>query len=175
MNPIPAEKQTDRKELYAELQKIAKSSTNILFFIEKSTNQNVVVFELREKFLKTKKPLKLYWLDCKKHNTFTRNRLSLLEKTAAFGYTTKPALLPEWKTINLDRLPTRDIKIGRDSQKQACAITLINGQICILNKVYIKMDGPFKVIHVELYGTTVETRDNLHETITVNADVQQYI
>ncbi|ETO33844.1 hypothetical protein RFI_03259 [Reticulomyxa filosa] len=148
----------------------------VMFWIERSKNGNIVVYE----GAKTKNDLKHfdsidgYWLDIdpdyvkvnrsngKKDD---RSELSYLERTMAYGCTVDSEFIkPDMKKkVSLVALPQLEAYLVTDTEANKPYLTTkINGKHCILKKVYVKTQesifGMPKVNYIEIYGVTLESK-----------------
>lgn len=158
----------------------------IAFVIERSTNQNVVVYEglLEDQaegpsaLLRSDKPIDAYWLDIdpayveknrKKGKMHDRDELNMIEKKMAYGVSWEPIAEEEGAyTMTLVALPKRKgiFKLVDGIPK---ALMEINGQQCYLQSIYVEskqgMIGLPKVVYVIIKGISIETGEPQEEKI----------
>ncbi len=150
-----------------QLSDLRVSSPNILFFIARSKNANIVVYEanVKDGKLDPKDPVTVYWLDIdpeyvKKNRAkgvmTDRSELNTLEKQFAYGLSSESAGNGKYK-ISLVAFKERPVYVDYDSasNKLTCQMQ-INGSMSDLYRVFInatdRMIGLPKVNFVELTG-----------------------
>lgn len=153
------------------------NSPHILFFISRSKNANIVVYEGKLDSatgqLDSKNPVIVYWLDIdpayvKKNRskgiTSDRSELNTLENNFAYGLSSKPYSGNETKNNNgykveLVALPSRAVYVyteNNNGQTIVKAYMIINGKPANIQRIYVKstdrMIGLPKVDYVEVEG-----------------------
>jgi len=184
---MSSESKVDSSVLAAHEKRVAEiraASPNILFFIARSKNLNLVVYEAlvdeSTGQLKSDKPVEVYWQDIdpeyvKKARsngvTSDRNELNYIEKTMAYGLSFTPAdgKPKGYYTVKLVSFPDRLVTVWRDKSTGKCRANIaINGKQCELDQIYVETKegwmGP-KVQWVDLTGTD-ETGKKVHERVT---------
>ena len=154
--------------ILTQLSGLRSSSPNILFFISRSKNANIVVYEanLKDGKLDPKDPVLVYWLDIdpeyvKKNRSkginTDRSELNMVEKQFAYGLSSESLGNGKYK-ISLVAFKERPVIVEFDAatNKLSCQMQ-INGSMVDLYRVYInatdRMIGLPKVNYVELTGS----------------------
>ncbi len=137
-----------------------------LFHIERSTNRNVVVYDLRllgSGGIDTAHPVHAYW------RLFAEDgraeELTWLETQFAYGFSvqSKPGEL----VLRLTALAHRPLHVRRCGAR-FCATLLVAGKSAVLDHVWVQTEGAFlgpRVEWVELYGADARTGERLTERI----------
>ena len=132
--------------------------STLAFIIERTTNQNVMVYQgnVKNNKLDPEEPIKAYWIDFDPNTTGRSIPETLSQKRYvdqvvsgikfweynAYGFRTEPVENTGHYRIIMNAFPNRDIVVTYlPSQNVVCAQTLINGQPCWLRRVYAKVSG----------------------------------
>lgn len=150
---------------------LTAQDNSVLFYIERNTNLNKVYYSLsitREGVISRRKPVLAYWIMWEKDSTGrTREKLTLLEWTRAYGFAVSHGGAGAPLTMKLAVYPSRPVKVYlRDGR--AVAETIINGRPCRLEKISITSQrGKLipKVDSVILCGTSIDTGESLREEL----------
>lgn len=184
---MTSESKLDSATLSAHEARIAQlraASPNILFFIARSKNLNLVVYEAlvdsKSGNLSVDKPVDVYWQDIdpeymKKNRASgvksDRSDLNYIEKTMAYGLSSSPAdgKPSGYYSVKLVSFPDRLVTVWKDSTSGKCRAQIaINGKQCDLKRIYVETKdswtGP-KVQFVDLTGTD-ENGANVFERYT---------
>ena len=154
-----------------QVSQIRAQNPDILFIIERSKNQNIVVYEANRmvgdrKRLDSKNPLQVYWLDIdpeyvkaarRKGKMHDREELGSIEKRMAYGFSSEGISgNPSVYRIKLVAFPQREITLYLDSQGRAYALMEISGVQSQLKSVYIHSEERRfalpKVKYIDLEG-----------------------
>eukprot|EP01083_Nonionella_stella_P046282 123901_1 len=146
----------------------------VIFWIERSKNKNVVVYEANKQSDHYNEVLG-YWLDIdpeyvkanrKKGIMTDRAELTFIEKKMAYGYnlvTDEQSKKTKTYKLSIVSVPEMEINLITDKDGKPHAITIINGKQCYLRKIYVATQeswyGMPKVLHVIIVGIEVETGD----------------
>ena len=141
-----------------------------LFFLQRSSNANTVVYDARlgvDGGLDPERPVEVYWL---RYNTSGERRaLSFLERHFAYGVTSRPD--PTWKGVYLARvaaLEGRRFRVALDQTGRPRAELDIAERPARLQLVYVALDGKgafAEVRHVDLHGEDLGSGAPVHERI----------
>lgn len=162
-----------RRKLGQYMEEMRNQNPNHLFYIEKSTNENVVVFDMKSGAAPTGSILKLYWLDLDPEYQAKKRRrgidsdvvgLTLLEKKFAFAYR-MIAPAGGWNRIVLKRCPDYPISVGRDAEGVARALMQVGGRIVMLWKIFLNMKSAIQVNNLVIHGTDVKTGQAFQYTV----------
>ena len=138
-----------------------------LFVIERSTNANVVHYEVRvtqSGAINPTEPVVVYWVIAAKGR---REGLNSLEKHRGYGFKISPDSSPDVYRMALAAQPKRPLRVFVENGS-AHAEALIDGHRAYLQKIYIST-GKINILHInyiELYGVDVVTGEQCKETIT---------
>ena len=131
-----------------------------LFYFERSTNQNVVCYDVIQKDgkLDLKEPVYIYW--AKIYNLGKGyDDASWLDKKLAFGYVVDKKGDNE-VTGHLAASRKFSIRICQRNGKWI-ALCRINGKDAILKHLYVKMKSAVSADYVDVYGISVSGGENL--------------
>jgi len=164
-----------------QIAQLRSTSPHVLFFIARSKNKNIVVYEAilesDSSGLKKDKPIEVYWLDLdpayqekkrKKGITSDREELGSIEKQFAYGVS--------WTVdgnkyhLKLVALPDRAVSLVWDAAtKSAHCLIPINGKSAWLERVYVDSTDSFiglpKVNFVIIEGVDPESKAKVSEKI----------
>ena len=144
----------------------AEAQTRGLFRIERSTNRNVVEYDLRlsnEGVPEAKEPVSVYWILLEQGGR--REGLTFFERQFAYGVDVKPGR--DGLTIHVAALPDRAIHVRRHGTHWE-AQTMIGGRLSALRRIWVQADGGLlgpTVQFVEITGADVETGGTRTERI----------
>lgn len=139
-----------------------------LFFIQRSSNASVVVYDANltaDKKLNPKNPVHTYWI--RYSDDGRKQELSTIQRTLAYGLYTKE-VAGEKGSYDGHFLAYRKRKfvVKLSPQGEPIALFPINGKMQILKKVFVNVDESGmmpSVIHVELWGKDVNTGKEVYE------------
>lgn len=135
---------------------------NMLFYVQKSFNQNTVVYTLNideDGSIDHSNPVNVFW---RRYQEDGRKRdLTQIEKTFGYGVKSKP-LKTKPNTYIFSIAAIKDMQfIVTQVNNKPQTITTINGKTAFIDRVYIKAEHikllP-KVFYVEVFGTDVKTK-----------------
>jgi hypothetical protein len=143
---------------------------NTLFYIQRSTNANTVMYEVNRQSnstLNSENPVQVYWLRYAEKGQ--RQGLNYIERNLAYGVRCQKnengkyimrfvASKKKWAEILVDR------------QGQAQALMMINKKISHLKKIFVQVSdaGLFpKVEYVEFYGEEEATHAATYEKMII--------
>ncbi len=139
-----------------------------LFVIERSTNANVVHYDVNlapNGEIDPNRPIEAYWIMAALDGH--RQELNSLERSRAYGFTVEPSVDSHSFRIELVSQKRRAIDIYRQGD-MVRAETTIAGRRAYLTRIYVethKVLAVPTVKSVELFGTDVATGQSLHETV----------
>jgi hypothetical protein len=143
---------------------LAADCSSQLFYIEKSTNSNIVVYEanVEKGAIDNENPLDIYW---RKADSASSKALGWLEEKLAYGarYVNDNLKSKFYITSMPDKLI--DIKLDGSC---AQAVTEIDNHEAVLSKVYVSVTGSglsSDVQYIELYGVDQKTQKTVTERI----------
>ena len=139
-----------------------------LFYIQRNTNPNTVVYDaniLPNKSLNAKHPVHTYWL--RYEDKGQKQELSTIQRTLAYGLYTDP-IHGEANAFEGYFLAYRKRKfvVKLDPKGSPIALFPINGKLQILERVFINLDdnGLMPDIHyIELFGRDQNTGKDVYE------------
>ena len=138
-----------------------------LFFIQRSTNINVAVYDanLIGGKLNAKDPVRTYWY--KFNEKPPVEELTTIQRTLAYGLYTS-AITGSYNTYEGHFLAYRKRKfiVKQDANGNPIALFQINGKMQILKRVYVKVDETkflTTVEYIELFGKDPVTGKDVYE------------
>jgi len=143
--------------------------TQHLFKIERSTNDNIVQYDVQmtaDGKLDPKEPVVAYWVRLAKDGQ--KEDLKWVEKSFAYGFKVK--YNPKTNTATMDMVAkiNRKIKVY-EVQGEYRAETTIDGQSAYIDKIFISSKGKgvsAKVTFIELFGKDEKTGEDRYERLT---------
>lgn len=143
---------------------------HMLFYIQKSFNQNTIVYALnidKDGKINAKNPINVFW---RRYQEDGRIReLTQLEKTFGFGVKTKPLKTkPNTYIFSIVALKDKQFIVTQTESGQPYVITSINEKNSIIERVYIKAEHTKllpKVFYLEVFGTDIKTRKPTYQKI----------
>ena len=140
-----------------------------LFLIERSTNANVIHYEVqvtRDGRLDLRQPVIAYWVMAAEDGR--RQPLNVLERTRAYGFTIRSDGSNDSYTMNLVSYGRRPIHVySKDGMVHA--ETTIGGRRAFLTKIFITTRKSWLLnepVSAELYGTDVVTGERCYEKVS---------
>jgi hypothetical protein len=136
----------------------AHAETRGLFRIERSTNRNVVEYDLRlsrDGAPHPTAPVSVYWILLEDGGR--REGLTFFERKFAYGVDV--SAVADGLVLHLAAVPDRAVRVRRRGQRWE-AQTIIGGKLATLRKIWVECDGGLfgpTVRFVELTGIDVET------------------
>lgn len=147
---------------------IPPTSANRLFYIQRSSNANTVIYDaniLANKSLNPDQPVHTYWLRYAEKGQ--KEELNLIQRTLAYGlYTNK--IKDEVNSFEGYFLAYRKRKfvVKLNAKNQAIALFPINGKLQILERVFVSVDESGftpSVNYIELFGKDEMTNKDVYE------------
>ncbi len=139
-----------------------------LFYIQRSTNSNVVIYDanLVNKKYETQKPIRSYWL--RLSDKGQKEDLSLLQRTLAYGYENEPVPNePNNVDIEIVSYKKRRIKLSFDATGNPVALFQIAGKTSHLYRVWVQVQETGnlipRIMYVELFGHDPKTGAEVYE------------
>ncbi len=141
---------------------------NQLFYIQRSSNINVVVYDANlgaDKKLDPKNPVHTYWLLYT--NGGKKQELTGIQRSLAYGLHTKPIVgEPNSYDGYFFAYRKRRFLVKQNTKGEPIALFPINGKMQILEKVFVKVDESGmmpSVVYIELWGRDVNTDKEVYE------------
>lgn len=138
-----------------------------LFFIERSTNRNIVQYDVRltgNRDLPDSNPLTAYWI----LEDGRREELNPVEKELAYGIASQEKIDKNKFKIHLAAFKNREIIVEK-IKGSFRAVVSIDGKESILEKVYAeskeRLTGQPEGVYVDLFGRTIRTNLLVRERI----------
>ena len=143
---------------------------HLLFYIQKSFNQNTVVYALnldQDGKINASNPIKVFW---RRYQEDGRIReLTQLEKTFGFGVKAKPVKAkPNTYIFSIVALKDKQFVVTQTEQGKPYVITSINDKNSLIERVYIKAEHTKllpKVFYLEVFGTDIKTKKPVYQKI----------
>ena len=142
-------------------------SPNRLFFIQRSTNANVVVYDanLIAGKLNAKDPVYTYWYRYGEKGQ--KEELTTIQRTLAYGlYTTLVPGVPNTYEGHFLAYRKRKFMVKQDPSGDPIALFPINGKMQILKRVFVSVDESkfvTTVNYIELFGKDPVTGKDVYE------------
>lgn len=142
-------------------------SPNRLFFIQRSTNANVVVYDanLIAGKLNGKDPVYTYWYRYGEKGQ--KEELTTIQRTLAYGlYTTLVPGVPNTYEGHFLAYRKRKFMVKQDPSGNPIALFPINGKMQILKRVFVSVDESkfvTTVNYIELFGKDLVTGRDVYE------------
>ena len=139
-----------------------------LFYIQKSSNTNTIIYDAKlgtDKKLDPKNPVYTYWI--RYNEGGKKQELSNIQRSLAYGLHTK-ATAGELGSYDgyFFAYRKRKFVVKMNPKGEPIALFPINGKMQILKKVFVKVDESGmmpSVISVELWGRDVATDKEVYE------------
>lgn len=141
----------------------AQSRKNRLFQLERSTNENIVCYDvnLDGGKLNAKKPIDVYWSMLS--DPTDRSELNFFERTVVFGCNI---------VSKKDNEVKFSIKASNKKIMQVCqhqgkwrAVTTIAGRKAYVTRMYVKMKSAVKAEYLDIFGKDLETGADVKERL----------
>ncbi|MHA8065812.1 DUF4833 domain-containing protein [Aquirufa sp. ROCK2-A2] len=139
-----------------------------LFYIQRSTNANAVIYDanlLPDKKLNPKNPVHTYWLRYGEKGQ--KEELTAIQRTLAYGLYTNPILNePEAYEGYFLAYRKRKFVVKLDSKGNPIALFPINGKLQILKKVFVSVNEEKfmpSVYYIELFGKDPVSGKDVYE------------
>jgi hypothetical protein len=141
-----------------------------LFYIQRSTNANTVMYELNMKggkSIDSKSPVEVYWLRYAEKGQ--KRDLNYVERVLAYGVNCKETG-NGYYTLNFVASKKKTVKIYVDETGQAQAEMNIANMPSRLEKIFVTAtdnDWFPKVAYVEFFGTNISTGKSSYEKMII--------
>lgn len=139
-----------------------------LFFIQRSSNTNVVVYDANfnaSKDYKDQQPVHTYWIRYAERGA--KQELNAMQRTLAYGLYTK-RISPKEERFEAYFLAYRKRKfiITKDEEGNPIALFPINGKMQILKRVFVSVNESNlmpSVNYIELFGLDLQSKKEIYE------------
>ncbi|CCH51239.1 hypothetical protein BN8_00154 [Fibrisoma limi BUZ 3] len=146
------------------------TSTNRLFYIQRSKDANTIVYDANltaDGKLDARKPIQVYWI--RYADRGQREDLSSVQWHMAYGYKHSPVPnASDAFDVTLNAFRKRPVIVAY-RQGKPVAMTIINGQLACLQKVFVQVSpgsGLIPKIHyVDMFGIDPDKGQPVHERI----------
>lgn len=143
---------------------------HLLFYIQKSFNQNTIVYALNigsDGKINANNPINVFW---RRYQEDGRIReLTPLEKTFGFGIKAKSVKAkPNTYIFSIVALKDKQFIVTQTEQGKPYVITSINNKNSLIERVYIKAEHTKllpKVFYLEIFGTDIKTKKPVYQKI----------
>lgn len=148
---------------------IPPQTNKLLFYIQRSTNANTIIYDanIKDGKVDSKKPLDIYWIRYTEKGE--KGTLNYLERVLAYGAeVTAPKDTSKIYTIHFAASNKKTATFFVDNKGQAVAHILINGKKAKLSKIFVQAHETSwlpKVSYVELIGFDLTTGAKVIERI----------
>lgn len=141
-----------------------------LFYIQRSTNANTVVYEaniLPNKTIDADRPVDIYWIRYAEKGQ--RKKLSYFERTFGYGVNCTPVNSHSY-IIHFNASKSKELVMIVDNKGQAQANMKIANTVSSLEKIFIQVaeDGWWpKVAYIEFFGTDITSGKRTYEKMEI--------
>lgn len=142
---------------------------NILFYIQKNTNPNTIVYALllnQAGKIDSKNPIEVFWRRYQEDGR--KKKLGWLEKTFAFDFKVKKLSKPNTYMFTLVAMKKKQLIASQDKNGNPMVLTQINGKTAYLDRIYLMVDDTKRiqeVLSMELFGRDLKTGKLVYEKI----------
>jgi len=146
---------------------IPPHSKKTLFYIQRSTNKNTVMYEvnlLKNNTLDLENPVNVYWIRYAEKGQ--KRKLNYIEQMLAYGVNHKPNIANHSIRMYFNASSEKEMIVLIDPTGQAQAQTLIDKKPSSLEKIFVTVtDGMFmpKVRYVEFFGNDLVSNEKTYE------------
>lgn len=143
---------------------------HILFYIQKSFNQNTVVYCMNHNEkgqIDANNPVSVFW---RRYQEDGRKReLTQIEKTFGYGVKAKPLKTkPNTYVFSIAAIKDKQFIVTQTEDLKPHVITTIDNKTALIKRVFIKAEHikllP-KVFYVEVFGVDIKTKKPVYERI----------
>ena len=144
-------------------------NSNTLFYIQKSSNPNTVMYEgLRNSSgeLNPDHPVDVFWIRYEEDSL--RKDLNFIQRKLAYGINFEPIQNQNGYYINLVSYKKKKIHIFKNDRNEIQANMEINGKIARFRSAFIEIDKDFfipEISYIEIYGEDLTTGAEIYERI----------
>jgi len=148
---------------------IPEPNTNTLFYIQKSSNPNTVMYEanrLGTDNLDPDNPVKVFWIRYQEDSTTTD--LSFIQRRFAYGVNFEKSADSAGYSIHLVSYKKRKILIFKNSDGEIQANMEINGKISRFKSVFLNVKKDLfipEIDYIDVFGEDLDTGKEVHERI----------
>jgi hypothetical protein len=147
---------------------IPPTSSVSLFYIQRSSNINTIIYDANigiDKKLEPKNPVHTYWIRYTEGSK--KQELTGIQRSLAYGLHTK-ATVGESGSYDgyFFAYRKRKFVVKMNAKGEPIALFPINGKMQILKRIFVKVDESGmmpSVVHVELWGRDVVTDKEVYE------------
>lgn len=143
---------------------------NMMFYIQKNTNPNTVVYALRlgkNGKIDPDEPMEVFWRRYQEDGR--RKKLGWLEKTFAFDFKIKPVKSkPNTYVFSLVAMKNKNVYVTQNKNGDPKVFMTIAGKTAILERIYVMVDDSKRiqsVLTMELFGRDFKTGKLIYEKI----------
>lgn len=170
-NSINASAQQDiEKRLSVFDDRTVPDDPNILFYIQKNTNPNTIVYALlldADGKINPKDPIEVFWRRYQEDGR--KKKLGWLEKTFAFDFKVSAIKSkPNSYVFSLVAMKGRKLYATQNKKGEPEVATLIDGKLARLDRIYLMVDDSKRiqeVLSMELFGRDFKTNKLVYEKI----------
>jgi len=138
-----------------------------LFFIQRSSNANTIVYEgniLSNGEYDPEKPVDVFWIRYDEEGQ--RKGLNFIQRKLAYGVVSEPSEDGKNYVVNLVSYKKRNIYVVKNQQGKVQAHMEINGKLAKFNSVFVEIERNFfipDVSFIEIFGEDLETGEAVYE------------
>lgn len=146
---------------------------NMMFYIQKNTNPNTVVYALKlrqDGKINPEDPMEVFWRRYQEDGS--KKKLKWLERTFAFNFKVKPIKnQSNTYVFSLVAIKNKKIYVSQDNYGKPKVFMKIAGQTARLERIYVMVDDSKRiqsVLSMELFGKDFKTGKLIYEKIINN-------
>lgn len=162
--------QTGKERLHVFEDRTVPDDPNILFYIQKNTNPNTIVYALllgEDGKINPKDPIEVFWRRYQEDGR--KKKLGWLEKTFAFDFKVSAvASRPNSYVFSLVAMKNRKLYATQNKKGEPEVATIIAGKMARLDRIYLMVDDTKRiqeVLSMELFGRDMKTGKFIYEKI----------
>ena len=135
-----------------------------LFRFERSTNDNIVCYDVRQTDgkLDMEKPMEVYWSNLKDQYKRLSN-LNFFERKFVFGYNIRSKGNNEVSFVL--RASNKKLMHVRMVNGKWRVVTDLSGRKAYITRMYVKMKSSMKAEYLDIFGKDIETGNDLSERL----------
>ena len=145
---------------------------NMMFYIQKNTNPNTVVYALNigsDGKINPKEPIEVFWRRYEKENGI-KKKLGWVEKTFAFDFKVKSVKnKTNTYVFSLIAMKNKKLFVTQDKKGAPLVLMTISGKTAILERIFVMVDDTNKtfqkVLSMQLFGRDSKTGELVYEKI----------
>jgi len=146
-------------------------TNELLFYIQRNLNANTIIYDAvfdKNGKLDEKKPVTVYWIRYDEQGQ--KMKLRRLDRVFAYGVSSEKVKDGFFK-VKIVADESRDLWLKQRSPFKADLMTKINGELSVLDKIYVlaDMSGIWpSVEYLEFFGKNAKTNKKIYQKILID-------